>query len=161
MPVDDETQPELRIGCERRDHSLCARVALDIVRPLHVSGRIICYCCVSSPSNFRSNAPARAATSRAGESSWRVWSLLILALVSFDARDLQGSRALPPWVASKEAIMITSQLCKAYLAECEAMGTVPEISLRRASAVMGICHALGALAVRLQRYDQVVQEENR
>jgi hypothetical protein len=56
--------------------------------------------------------------------------------------------------------MITSELCKTYLTECEVMGTSPEISIQRATAIMGVCHALNALAQRLKRYDGVVQEEN-
>jgi hypothetical protein len=55
--------------------------------------------------------------------------------------------------------MITSEQCKSPLKECEAMGTAPEISIQRATAVMGICHALVALAQRLKRYDRVVQQE--
>jgi hypothetical protein len=56
--------------------------------------------------------------------------------------------------------MITSEQCKTYLTECEVMGTSPEISIQRATALMGICHALAALAQRLKRYDGVVQKEN-
>ncbi|MEA2979011.1 MAG: hypothetical protein QOF91_3712 [Alphaproteobacteria bacterium] len=56
--------------------------------------------------------------------------------------------------------MITSEQCKTYLTECEVMGSSPEISIQRATALMGICHALAALAQRLKRYDGVVQKEN-
>jgi hypothetical protein len=56
--------------------------------------------------------------------------------------------------------MITSERCKTYLTECEVMATSPEISIQRATAVMGVCHALEALTQRLKRYDRVVQEEN-
>ena len=57
--------------------------------------------------------------------------------------------------------MITSEQCKAYLTECEVMGTSSEISIERATAIMGVCHALVALAQRLKRYDGVVRAENR
>jgi hypothetical protein len=57
--------------------------------------------------------------------------------------------------------MITSEQCKTYLTECEAMKNSPEISIQRATAIMGVCYALTALAQRLKRYDGVVQEENR
>ena len=57
--------------------------------------------------------------------------------------------------------MITSEQCRTYLSECEVMGTSPEISVQRATAIMGICHALTALVQRLKRYDRVVKEENR
>ena len=56
--------------------------------------------------------------------------------------------------------MITSEQCKTYLTECEVMGTSPEISIQRATALMGIYQALAALAQRLRRYDGVLQEEN-
>jgi hypothetical protein len=55
--------------------------------------------------------------------------------------------------------MITSEQCKTYLTECEVLGTAREISVQRATAVMGICHALVALAQRIKRYDRVVQQE--
>jgi hypothetical protein len=55
--------------------------------------------------------------------------------------------------------MITSEQCKAYLTECKVLGTSRGISIQRATAIMGICHALVALAQRLKRYDRVVQEE--
>ena len=57
--------------------------------------------------------------------------------------------------------MITSEQCKTYLTECEVMGTSAEISIERATAIMGVCYALVALAQRLKRYDDVVEEENR
>ena len=57
--------------------------------------------------------------------------------------------------------MITSEQCKTYLTECEVMRTSPENSIQRATAIMGVYHALAALAQRLKRYDGVVQEENR
>jgi hypothetical protein len=40
------------------------------------------------------------------------------------------------------------------------MGTSSKISIQRATAINGICHALAALGQRLKRYDGVVQEEN-
>jgi hypothetical protein len=55
--------------------------------------------------------------------------------------------------------MITSEQCKAYITECDVMGTSLKISIQRATAVMGICHALQALQERLLRYEAVVQEE--
>ena len=55
--------------------------------------------------------------------------------------------------------MITSEQCKIYLTECEVMGTSREISVQRATALMGICQALAALEQRLRRYDGVVQKE--
>ena len=57
--------------------------------------------------------------------------------------------------------MITSEQCKTYLSECEVMGTSPEISSQRATAILGVYHALAALTQRLKRYDGVVREENR
>jgi hypothetical protein len=57
--------------------------------------------------------------------------------------------------------MITSEQCKTYLTECEVIRTSPEISIQRATAVMGVHYALVVLAQRLKRYDGVVQEENR
>jgi hypothetical protein len=57
--------------------------------------------------------------------------------------------------------MITSEQCKTYLSECEVMGTSPEISIQRATAILGVYHALAALTQRLKRYDGVVREENR
>jgi hypothetical protein len=50
---------------------------------------------------------------------------------------------------------------RAYLTECEVMSASPEISIQRATAILGVCHALVALAQRLKRYERVVQEENR
>ena len=57
--------------------------------------------------------------------------------------------------------MITSEQCKTYLTECEVMRTSPEFSIQRATAIMGVYQALAALAQRLKRYDDVMEEENR
>jgi hypothetical protein len=48
--------------------------------------------------------------------------------------------------------MITSEQCKTYLTECELMGAASQISIQRATAIMGVCHALAARAQRLKRY---------
>ena len=58
--------------------------------------------------------------------------------------------------------MITSEQCKSYLAECEVvvLGTASGLSIHRAIALMGVCHALVALGECLKRYERVVQEEN-
>jgi hypothetical protein len=57
--------------------------------------------------------------------------------------------------------MITSEQCNTYLTECEVMSASPEISIKRATAIMGVCHALVTLAQRLKHYNEVVREEAR
>jgi hypothetical protein len=42
--------------------------------------------------------------------------------------------------------MISLKQCQAYLNECEALGAEAKLTLRRATAVMAVCHAWLALS---------------
>jgi hypothetical protein len=57
--------------------------------------------------------------------------------------------------------MITSTLCKTYLAECRLAGGDHDISIERATAIMAICSALITLEARLTRLDAVVESERK
>ena len=57
--------------------------------------------------------------------------------------------------------MITQAECKAHLAKCQALGTDPKISQRKATAIMAICHALLSLEQVVIRFDAVVKDEAR
>jgi hypothetical protein len=57
--------------------------------------------------------------------------------------------------------MITSILCKNYLAECRSAGADPDISIKRATAIMAVCSALITLEMRLARFDAVVESERK
>lgn len=55
--------------------------------------------------------------------------------------------------------MITVTQCDGYLANCQKLGADPTISIERAAAIMGICHALIQLMQRIRRYDLIVRQE--
>ena len=55
--------------------------------------------------------------------------------------------------------MITSEQCKTYLDECHVLGTDPDISVERATAIMGVCSALIVLGARLASLDAIVKAE--
>jgi hypothetical protein len=57
--------------------------------------------------------------------------------------------------------MITSMLCKTYLAECGLAGGKHDISIQRATAIMAICSALITLEARLARFEAVVESERK
>jgi hypothetical protein len=56
--------------------------------------------------------------------------------------------------------MITAEECKRHLAECQALGSAPHLTIRRATAIMAICRAWFVLARELARYHAVVQAED-
>ena len=47
---------------------------------------------------------------------------------------------------------ITVEQCKTYLEECKVFGSAPDISTRRATAVMAVCPALVTLSRELAEY---------
>jgi hypothetical protein len=55
--------------------------------------------------------------------------------------------------------MITVAQCDAYFADCQKLGTDPAISLERARAIIGICHAWIQLTQRVRHYELVVKRE--
>lgn len=55
--------------------------------------------------------------------------------------------------------MITSAECQSRIAQCQAIGTNPAISIQRATAVMAICHAFLALNRLVLRYETIVSDE--
>jgi hypothetical protein len=59
-----------------------------------------------------------------------------------------------------EVRMITSEQCKAYLDECRELGRAPDVSPRRATAIMAICRAWVMLSREVARYDIVLKDEN-
>lgn len=55
--------------------------------------------------------------------------------------------------------MITSEQCKAYLEECRELGSEPNISNQRATAIMAICRAWIALSREIACYEAVLKNE--
>ena len=55
--------------------------------------------------------------------------------------------------------MITAAQCRAYATECERLGKAPDISIQRATALMGMAHCWDMLADDTQRYDGIVRAE--
>lgn len=56
--------------------------------------------------------------------------------------------------------MITSEQCQSYLDECRKLGGAPDISLRRATALMAICRAWVALSRAIAHYNIVLKDED-
>jgi hypothetical protein len=56
--------------------------------------------------------------------------------------------------------MITSEQCEAHLDECRKLGGAPDISLRRATAIMAICRAWVTLSRELTQYNIVLKDED-
>jgi hypothetical protein len=55
--------------------------------------------------------------------------------------------------------MISLEKCEAYLNECQALGAEAKLTLRRATAVMGVRHAWLALSDAVREYETIVDEE--
>jgi hypothetical protein len=56
--------------------------------------------------------------------------------------------------------MITTAQCKTFMDECQVLGMAPEISNRRATAIMAICRAWIVLSREVDRYDAVLKDED-
>lgn len=56
--------------------------------------------------------------------------------------------------------MISLKQCQAYLNECDALGVEAKLTLRRATAVLAVCHAWLALHDAVRKYKTIVGEEN-
>ena len=56
--------------------------------------------------------------------------------------------------------MIPLEDCKAYLSECQALADEGKLSLRRATAVMAVCHAWLALRDAIFTYEAIAAEED-
>ena len=56
--------------------------------------------------------------------------------------------------------MISLEKCKAYLNDCQTRGAESKLTLRRATAVMAVCHAWLALSDAVREYQTIVDEEN-
>ena len=56
--------------------------------------------------------------------------------------------------------MVSLEKCVAYLSECEALGAEGKLTLRRATAVMAVCHAWLALSDAVSKYETIVGEED-
>ena len=56
--------------------------------------------------------------------------------------------------------MISLEKCEAYLNECQALGAEGKLTLRRATAVMAVCHAWLALSDAVREYETIVGEED-
>jgi hypothetical protein len=72
----------------------------------------------------------------------REWWLSWITFGIEVARQSNGQDAIKvPGVPVLVAFKISEAECKRYLAECQMLGTNPDISMRRAIAVMAVCHA--------------------
>ena len=56
--------------------------------------------------------------------------------------------------------MISLKKCEADLNECQALGAEGKLTLRRATAVMAVCHAWLALSDAVREYETIVGEED-
>ena len=56
--------------------------------------------------------------------------------------------------------MITLKQCVARLSDCEALAAKGELTLRRATAVLAVCHTWLALRDAVRKYKTIVGEEN-
>jgi hypothetical protein len=55
--------------------------------------------------------------------------------------------------------MITTEECKKHLIKCEELGKAPGLSVRRAAALLAICHAWIALGREVTLYNDIVEQE--
>ena len=56
--------------------------------------------------------------------------------------------------------MISLKQCVAYLNDCEALAAKVKLTLRRATAVLAVCHAWLALHDAVRKYKTIVGEED-
>jgi hypothetical protein len=56
--------------------------------------------------------------------------------------------------------VISLEKCEAYLNQCQALGAEGKLTLRRATAVMAVCHAWLALSDAVRKYETIVGEED-
>jgi hypothetical protein len=56
--------------------------------------------------------------------------------------------------------MITLKQCMAHLSDCEASAAKGKLTLRRATAVLAVCHTWLALRDAVRKYKTIVGEEN-
>ena len=56
--------------------------------------------------------------------------------------------------------MISLKQCVAYLNNCEALAAKGKLTLRRATAVLAVCHAWLALHDAVRKYKTIVGEED-
>jgi hypothetical protein len=56
--------------------------------------------------------------------------------------------------------MIPLEDCKAYLSECHALSEEAKLSLRRATAVIALCHAWLTLREAIFTYETIAAEED-
>jgi|GEM_PF-2667762 len=55
--------------------------------------------------------------------------------------------------------MISTTQCKTYASECQHLGTVFDISIERATALLAMSRSWNVLANQMQRYDAIRKEE--
>jgi hypothetical protein len=55
--------------------------------------------------------------------------------------------------------MITIAQCKRFIEQCKVAGADPQISVRRATAIMAICRALVAVDAELAKLNVIVKAE--
>ena len=59
----------------------------------------------------------------------------------------------------RETRMITATECKTRLVECQVQGTDPDIPIRRAVAIMAVCHAWNVMIRAVAEYELLLKEE--
>ena len=57
--------------------------------------------------------------------------------------------------------MISAEQCRAESATCLELGQKAEISIRRATVLIGMSRSWSALANQMERYDSIKEEEDR
>jgi hypothetical protein len=61
----------------------------------------------------------------------------------------------------KESPMITAAECKTRQIECRVKGTDPDIPMRRAVAIMAVCHAWSVMIRAVAEYELILKEEGK
>jgi hypothetical protein len=61
--------------------------------------------------------------------------------------------------SQEERSMPTVEQCEAYAAECQSLGRKADVSIQRATALMGISQSWTVLASQLRRLADILKEE--
>jgi hypothetical protein len=65
------------------------------------------------------------------------------------------------WWGQKEPRMITAAECKTRQDQCQVQGTDPDIPMRRAVAIMAVCHAWSVMMRAVAEYELILKEEGK
>jgi hypothetical protein len=84
-----------------------------------------------------------------------------MAMVAEEERRMISKRTKDALAAAKRRDYdLSLKQCEAYLNECQALAAEAKLSLRRATAVMAVCHAWLALRDAVRKYETIAGEED-